>query len=104
MMRSIGKYFFFVLVFIAVNMYIGIHFARQVEAFRLKNSPMSMRILRDMSLGFLSTFDIDEDKEDEVVMTCVTGAPGKKVFSIFEPLEKGYVEKNFGDIFIRSRF
>lgn len=99
-MKNISKYFFIALVFIAANLYIGYHFAHQFEDFRLKNSPMSMKILRDLLPLFVSTFDIDEDKEDEVVMLGRTYPDGRKVFSIFEPIEKGYVEKNFGDILI----
>jgi signal transduction histidine kinase len=90
-------------LFIAVNTHIGIDCIDSYKNFIHLNESISIAKMKENPPRFASTFDIDHDREDEIVFSAFWGAqPEKQAISIFEPFQKDYQFHYYGDIMVSN--
>lgn len=77
-----------ILVFITVNLYLGIQLIERVEVFRLENAPMAVDVVKDDFAGGIIAADINRDGDDEIIFEVVERFPDRRVAWIFDPLKK----------------
>jgi signal transduction histidine kinase len=87
-MRKIIKYGTVVLLFIGVNLYLGIHLIGHFKEFRLKNAPIGVDVINDEVPAIAAIVDIDKDGIDEIMFQSVEQFPDKKKVWIFNPGNK----------------
>jgi signal transduction histidine kinase len=86
-MAKTGKYAAVILVFICVNLYLGIQLFQRLEAFRLKNAPIAVETLLENPPTFM-VMDINKDGDDELIFRTADPVSHKQEFRVFEPIKK----------------
>ncbi len=86
-MTKVGKYAAVILVFICVNLYLGIQFFKRLEAFRLKNVPIAVETLLENPPAFM-VMDVNKDGDDEFIFWTAYNASQEQEFRVFELIKK----------------
>jgi signal transduction histidine kinase len=86
-MKKALKYFLIILIFVVVNLNLGVHVINQFREFRLKNAPISIAALKEQPTWFLGTVDLDNNGDNQAIIFQNYNPPNKSKFLIFK-LEK----------------
>ncbi|MCP5054512.1 MAG: hypothetical protein GY940_45510, partial [bacterium] len=87
-------------LFIVVNLYVGLHLYREFKIFQLRYTPILVKTLHERTPGMMGVFDIDHDGEDEVVYSPFFPRLDKKPVSVFEHDRRGYNLDHYADIMV----
>ncbi|NIM17821.1 MAG: hypothetical protein GTO45_38080 [Candidatus Aminicenantes bacterium] len=92
-----------VFLFIAVNTTIVIDGIDSYKNVIHMNESISIEKMQEYPHRFVSTIDVDHDREDEIVFSAFWGAhPEIQAISIFEPFQKDYQFHYYGDIMVSN--
>jgi signal transduction histidine kinase len=104
-MAKTGKYTAVILVFICVNLYLGIQLFQRLEAFRLKNAPIAVETLLENPPGFV-VMDVNKDGDDELIfLRTVDQVSREQEFQVFEPIKKcAHFGSYYGEIKVPDKY
>jgi signal transduction histidine kinase len=94
-MGKVVRYVWIVFIFIGVNLYLGILTIHLLEICRLKDSPLAVDVLKDDTPNIAAVTDINNDGNDEIILSRVENFPERNEVWIFDPFKTGETAKPF---------
>ena len=88
-MKKALKYFLVILIFVLVNLNLGVHIINQFREFRLKNAPISIAALKEQPTWFAGTVDLDNNGDNQAIIFHNYNPPNKSEFLIFKLEKRG---------------